>query len=115
MRSPEEYRGERVSPSWVAFDNGAERKGHIPGARHLFFEDLLDEKGALLPAEQLRARFEAEGSADAAEIVTYCRLSHRGSLAWFILTRILGYSNVRVYDGSWTEWGSIVGFPVARP
>lgn len=115
MRSPEEYRGERVSPSWVAFDNGAERKGHIPGARHLFFEDLLDEKGALLPADQLRARFEAEGAADAAEIIAYCRLSHRGSLAWFILTRILGYTQVRVYDGSWTEWGSIVGFPVARP
>ncbi len=115
MRSPEEYRGERVSPSWVEFDNGAERKGHIPGARHLFFEDLLDDKGSLLPADQLRARFEAEGAADADEIITYCRLSHRGSLAWFILTRLLGYTNVRVYDGSWTEWGSIVGFPVARP
>ena len=115
MRSPEEYRGERVSPSWVAFDNGAERKGHIPGARHLFFEDLLDEHGALLPADRLRTRFEAEGTAEADEIITYCRLSHRGSLAWFILTRILGYTNVRVYDGSWTEWGSIVGFPVARP
>ena len=115
MRSPEEYRGERVSPSWVAHDNGAERKGHIPGARHLFFEDLLDDHGALLPADRLRTRFEAEGTAEADEIITYCRLSHRGSLAWFILTRILGYTNVRVYDGSWTEWGSIVGFPVARP
>lgn len=115
MRSPEEFRGERVSPPWVEFDNGAERKGHIPGARHLFFEDLLDEKGALLPADQLRARFESEGTAAATDIITYCRLSHRGSLAWFILTRVLGYENVRVYDGSWTEWGSIVGFPVERP
>lgn len=115
MRSPEEYRGERVSPSWVAFDNGAERKGHIPGAHHLFFEDLLDENGALLPPGGLRTRFEGEGAADAAEIIAYCRLSHRGSLAWFILTRILDYTNVRVYDGSWTEWGSIVGFPVERP
>ncbi|MCP3998685.1 MAG: sulfurtransferase [bacterium] len=115
MRSTEEYRGERVSPSWVEFDNGAERKGHIPGARHLYFEDLLGEDGALLPADQLRTRFETEGSAAATGIITYCRLSHRASLAWFILTRVLYYTNVRVYDGSWTEWGSIVGVPVERP
>ena len=115
MRSAEEYRGERVSPSWVEFDNGAERKGHIPGARHLFFEDLLGDDGALLPEDQLRARFEVEGAAGATEFVTYCRLSHRASLAWFILTRVLDYTNVRVYDGSWTEWGSIVGVPVERP
>jgi thiosulfate/3-mercaptopyruvate sulfurtransferase len=114
MRSPEEYRGERVSPPWLAFDHGAERGGHIPGARNLFVDRLLTETGTLLPQDELRARFEAVGVEDNTEIVTYCRLSHRGSLAWFILTRLLGRSNVRVYDGSWTEWGSIVGFPVER-
>lgn len=114
MRSPEEYRGERVSPTWVPFDHGAERGGHIPGAHNLFVDNLLTETGTLLPPDELRARFEAVGAGDDAEIVTYCRLSHRGSLAWFILTRLLGKSNVRVYDGSWTEWGSIVGFPVER-
>jgi thiosulfate/3-mercaptopyruvate sulfurtransferase len=114
MRSPEEYRGERVSPPWLAFDHGAERGGHIPGARNLFVDNVLTDSGTLLPLNELRERFEAVGVVDNIEIVTYCRLSHRGSLAWFILTRLLGKSNVRVYDGSWTEWGSIVGFPVER-
>jgi thiosulfate/3-mercaptopyruvate sulfurtransferase len=114
MRSPEEYRGERVSPPWLAFDHGAERGGHIPGARSLFIDNLLTDTGTLLSPDELRECFEAVGVRDDTEIVTYCRLSHRGSLAWFILTRLLGASNVRVYDGSWTEWGSIVGFPVER-
>jgi thiosulfate/3-mercaptopyruvate sulfurtransferase len=114
MRSPEEYRGERVSPPWLAFDHGAERRGHIPGAHNLFIDNLLTDTGKLLPPEELRECFEAVGVRDDTEIVTYCRLSHRGSLAWFTLTRLLGASNVRVYDGSWTEWGSIVGFPVER-
>ena len=114
MRSPEEYRGERVSPPWLAFDHGAERGGHIPGAHNLFIDNVLTDTGTLLPRDELRERFEAVGLTDDVDIVTYCRLSHRGSLAWFILTRLLGKSNVRVYDGSWTEWGSIVGFPVER-
>jgi len=114
MRSPEEYRGERVSPPWLAFDHGAERRGHIPGARNLFIDNLLTDTGTLLPPNELRERFEAVGVRGDVDIVTYCRLSHRGSLAWFILTRLLGVSNVRVYDGSWTEWGSIVGFPIER-
>ena len=114
MRSPEEYRGERVSPPWLDFDHGAERGGHIPGAHNLFVDNVLTEAGTLLPPDELRERFQAVGVGSNTEIVTYCRLSHRGSLAWFILTRLLGESNVRVYDGSWTEWGSIVGFPVER-
>lgn len=114
MRSPEEYRGERVSPPWLAFDHGAERRGHIPGARNLFIDNVLTDTGTLLPPDELRERFEAVGVTDHTEIVTYCRLSHRGSLAWFILTRLLHEPNVRVYDGSWTEWGSIVGFPVEQ-
>jgi len=114
MRSPEEYRGERVSPPWLAFDHGAERGGHIPGARNLFIDNVLTDTGTLLPPGELRERFEAVGVTDDINIVTYCRLSHRGSLAWFILTRLLGEPDVRVYDGSWTEWGSIVGFPVER-
>ena len=114
MRSPEEYRGERVSPPWLAFDHGAERGGHIPGAHNLFIDNVLTSTGTLLPRDELRERFEAVGLTDDVDIVTYCRLSHRGSLAWFILTRLLGASRVRVYDGSWTEWGSLVGFPVER-
>jgi thiosulfate/3-mercaptopyruvate sulfurtransferase len=114
MRSPEEFRGDRVSPPWLPFDHGAERGGHIPGARNLFIDELLSDTGSLLSCGELRERFGAVGVEAGTEIVTYCRLSHRGSLAWFVLTRLLGISNVRVYDGSWTEWGSIVGFPVER-
>ena len=114
MRSPEEFRGERVSPPWLAFDHGAERGGHIPGAKNLYVDNLLTDTGTLLSPSDLRERFKAVGVQDNIAIVTYCRLSHRGSLAWFILTRLLGASDVRVYDGSWTEWGSIVGFPVER-
>ena len=114
MRSPEEYNGERVSPSWKPFDHGAERKGHIPGARHVFFDELLAESGTLLEPDVLAARFDAVGATGGIDVVTYCRLSHRGSSAWFILTRILGRKKVRVYDGSWTEWGSIVGYPIER-
>lgn len=113
-RSPEEYAGERVSPDWFEFDYGAERKGHIPGARHLYYTDILTEDGAYLPQDELRARL-ASLPIDDSEVITYCRLSHRGTLVWFALRYLLGIEKVRVYDGSWTEWGSIVGFPVERP
>jgi thiosulfate/3-mercaptopyruvate sulfurtransferase len=115
VRSPEEYRGERVSPP-PGFDHGAERKGHIPGAIHLHFRDLLNDDDTFKAPEQLQERLgEAgihPGAAD--EIVTYCRLSHRATLVWFALSSVLGSRQVKVYDGSWTEWGSIVGFPITR-
>jgi len=114
LRSPEEYRGERVSPPWVEFDHGAERRGHVPGAVHLFYEELLDPDGALLPPDRLHEAFRRVGAVDGRNVVTYCRLGHRASLGWFVLTRVLGRGNVRVYDGSWTEWGSMVGMPIER-
>ena len=91
---------------------GPTRHGRIPGARHLFFEELLDDDMRFLPSEKLRASFEQRGAMPDDEIVLYCRLSHRGTLGWTVLTKFLGYTNVRVYDGSWTEWGSMVGMPV---
>jgi thiosulfate/3-mercaptopyruvate sulfurtransferase len=113
VRSPEEYSGERVSPSWFEVDYGAERHGRIPGAVHLYYADLLRNDGTFLDRDALQARFERV-TADTTEIVSYCRLSHRATLAWFALTRILDHPAVRIYDGSWTEWGTIVGFPVER-
>lgn len=114
MRSDEEYHGERVSPSHFPVDYGAERKGRIPGARHLYYERLLDTDGRFLPAGEIGRRLDAIGADPDADVVTYCRLSHRATLGWFAATHLLGRSNVRVYDGSWTEWGSIVGFPIER-
>ena len=112
LRSPEEYGGERVAPLSAPIDHGAERRGRIPGARHLFFERLLAEDGTFRPAGELRAAFRETGVDDDATVITYCRLGHRASLGWFVLHELLGHERVRVYDGSWTEWGSIVGVPV---
>jgi thiosulfate/3-mercaptopyruvate sulfurtransferase len=114
MRSIEEYRGERVSPPWFEVDHGATCKGHIPGARHLYYNDLLEEEEKFMPLATLREKFLQAGATPDKEIVTYCRLSHRASMAWFILKYLLGYPRVRVYDGSWTEWGSIVGMPIVN-
>jgi thiosulfate/3-mercaptopyruvate sulfurtransferase len=114
LRSGEEYSGERVAPLSAPFDHGAERRGHIPGARNLAIERLLRVDGTFKAPDDLRAEFAAIGVADGQEVVTSCRLSHRASLGWFALTRLLGQDRVRVYDGSWTEWGSIVGFPIER-
>ena len=115
MRSPEEFSGERVI-EYGGFDHGAERGGHSPGARHVFFKELLNDDDSYKTREELQAVFDAAGATrdSGKEIVCYCRLSHRASLAWFALTHILGYENVKIYDGSWTEWGSIVGVPIER-
>lgn len=113
VRSPEEYQGERVSPPHFEFDHGAERAGRIPGAHHLHYEDLLGDDGAYLPADELRRRFGNLPIEDH-EVVLYCRLSHRATSMWFALEHLLGMESVRVYDGSWTEWGTIVGFPIER-
>lgn len=114
LRSVEEFEGERVAPLTAPYDHGAERKGHIPGARHLPHDRLLTPDGRFLDAAGIRAAFGGVGVGADGEIVTYCRLSHRASLAWFALTRLAGRDDVRVYDGSWTEWGSMVGMPIER-
>ena len=114
-RSPEEYMGERVSPPG-GFDHGAERVGRIPGAQPLFFRDLLNEDDTFISPEKIIEKIRPLGIevGVAKDVVTYCRLSHRATLLWFALTHILNIPNVKVYDGSWTEWGSIVGFPVEK-
>jgi len=114
FRSAEEYRGERVAPVTAPMDHGAERRGHVPGARHLPFERLLHDDGTFRSAAELRDVFRASGLEDGEDAIAYCRLSHRASLGWFALRNLLGHERVRVYDGSWTEWGSIVGVPVER-
>ena len=114
LRSPEEFTGERVAPLTAEFDHGAERAGHIPGAVSLPHEQLLAPDGTFLPPDGVEAQFTAVGAGPDQDVVAYCRLSHRASLAWFLLTKVGTRSNVSVYDGSWTEWGSMVGMPIAR-
>ncbi len=114
MRTPEEYHGERVSPKWFEVDYGAVRKGHIPGAKHLFYVKLLNEDESFKPINQLGQSFNEIGVSPDKELVFYCRLSHRGTMGWFVAKYLLGFPRAKVYDGSWTEWGSMVGMPITN-
>jgi thiosulfate/3-mercaptopyruvate sulfurtransferase len=113
VRSPEEFRAERVMPP-PDFDHGAERKGRIPGARHLYYQELLNNDDTFKSPEELKAVLSEHGIDPSAyqDVVGYCRLSHRATLVWTALRFLLGFENVKIYDGSWTEWGSMVGMPV---
>jgi thiosulfate/3-mercaptopyruvate sulfurtransferase len=112
-RSHEEYAGTRVGGPGGP-DVGALRYGRIPGAKHLYFEDLLDTNKAFKPAGEIEQLVTAQGAAPERDIITYCRMSHRATVLYFALTELLGFKKVRIYDGSWTEWGNLVGVPVER-
>ncbi|MGU3290896.1 sulfurtransferase [Williamsia sp. M5A3_1d] len=112
LRSPEEFSGLRVAPWTEPIDHGAQRHGRIPGARSLHVAELLDHADRILPVERLQERVREAGVDDADDLVFYCRLSHRAALGWLIFRDVLGDDRVRVYDGSWTEWGSVVGAPI---
>jgi len=114
VRSPEEYRGELLAPPHLPQEQ-AQRPGHIPGARNIPWAKAVDpQTGAFLPAEQLRSLYEGQGLTPDLEVVAYCRIGERSAHSWFVLHELLGYPRVRNYDGSWTEWGSMVGVPIER-
>lgn len=112
-RSLEEYSGKRVSPPG-GFDHGAIRYGRIPGAKHLYFEELLKPDKSFKSRAELASLAQSRGAFEDRDIIAYCRLSHRATVLYFTLTELLGFENVRVYDGSWTEWGNVVGVPIER-
>jgi thiosulfate/3-mercaptopyruvate sulfurtransferase len=112
-RSPEEYNGLRVGGPGGP-DVGALRYGRIPGARHLFYEELLNRDKSFKPAAELRQLVGSRGAEAESPVITYCRMSHRATVLYFVLTQLLGHGQVRVYDGSWTEWGNLVGVPIER-
>jgi thiosulfate/3-mercaptopyruvate sulfurtransferase len=112
-RSPEEYTGQRVGGPGGP-DTGALRYGRIPGAQHLFYSDLMNADNSFKTADEIERAAAERGAAADKHIIAYCRMSHRATVIYFALTELLGYSNVRVYDGSWTEWGNLVGVPVER-
>jgi thiosulfate/3-mercaptopyruvate sulfurtransferase len=115
VRSPQEYSGERLHmPDYP--NEGALRGGHIPGAANVPWARAINpDDGTFKTADELRGIYEGEkGLKPEDEVVIYCRIGERSSHTWFALTYLLGYSRVRNYDGSWTEWGNLVGAPIER-
>lgn len=111
VRSPEEFRGELAAPAHLP-QEAAQRRGHIPGAVNVPWSTAVAEDGTFKPIEQLRELYASKGVSGDDEVVAYCRIGERSSHTWFVLHELLGYRNVRNYDGSWTEYGSLVGVPI---
>ncbi len=114
VRSPGEYSGELLHmPDYP--QEGALRGGHIPGAASVPWARAANEDGTFKSAEELRGIYEGEaGLKEGDDVVVYCRIGERSSHTWFVLTYLLGYENVKNYDGSWTEWGNAVRVPIER-
>jgi len=113
VRSPEEYSGERTTaPAYP--EEGALRAGHIPSAQNVPWGKAVREDGTFRSRAELEAIYrDGAGLGDADDVVAYCRIGERSSHTWFVLTHLLGLEGVRNYDGSWTEWGSLVRVPIA--
>jgi len=113
VRSPQEYSGELIAmPGYE--QEGAQRGGHIPGAKSIPWAQAVREDGTFKPAADLRALYEAGGVTPDGPVTAYCRIGERSSHTWFVLRELLGYPDVRNYDGSWTEWGNLVDVPIAK-
>ncbi|MBA2521114.1 MAG: sulfurtransferase [Chloroflexia bacterium] len=113
VRSPKEFSGELLAPENLP-QEGAQRGGHIPGAQSIPWATAVAADGTFKSAAELRSIYgEKEVTPDKATIA-YCRIGERSAHTWFVLTELLGYPEVRNYDGSWTEWGSLIGAPIER-
>jgi len=112
VRSPAEYNGEVIAPPGMT--ETAQRAGHIPGAASIPWAQAVREDGTFKSADELRALYEAKGVTPDKDVIAYCRIGERSSHSWFVLHELLGYKRVRNYDGSWTEWGSMVGVPIEK-
>ncbi len=113
VRSPGEYSGELLAPANLP-QEGAQRGGHIPGAANIPWSQAVNADGTFKSADELRTLYGGKGVTQDKEVVAYCRIGERSSHTWYVLHYLLGYSNVRNYDGSWTEWGSLIGAPIEK-
>jgi thiosulfate/3-mercaptopyruvate sulfurtransferase len=113
VRSPAEFNGEVIAPPGML--ETAQRAGHIPGAASIPWAQTVREDGTFKSRDELEALYEAKGVTPDKDVIAYCRIGERSSHSWFVLHELLGYRRVRNYDGSWTEWGSMVGLPIEKP
>ena len=114
VRAPAEYSGELLAPANLP-QEGSQRGGHIPGAANIPWGQAVQEDGTFKSADDLQALYGGRGIDGGRETIAYCRIGERASHTWYVLTQLLGFGNVRNYDGSWTEWGSIVRAPIEKP
>ncbi len=114
VRSPGEFSGELLAPENMP-QEGSQRGGHIPGATNIVWGQAVREDGTFKSADELIQLYQSKGITPDKEIITYCRIGERSSHTWVVLSQLLGYPKVRNYDGSWTEWGSVVGAPIEKP
>jgi thiosulfate/3-mercaptopyruvate sulfurtransferase len=112
VRSPAEYRGEIIAPAGMT--ETAQRAGHIPGAASIPWAQTVREDGRFKGPDELSALYAGSGITPDRDVIAYCRIGERSSHSWFVLHELLGFERVRNYDGSWTEWGSMVGVPIER-
>jgi thiosulfate/3-mercaptopyruvate sulfurtransferase len=113
VRSPAEFNGELLAPAALP-QEGAQRAGHVPGAANIPWASAVNDDGTFKSADELRELYAAKGITGEVDVIAYCRIGERSSHTWFVLHELLGFDRVRNYDGSWTEYGSLVGVPIEK-
>jgi thiosulfate/3-mercaptopyruvate sulfurtransferase len=113
VRSPQEFTGEILAPPGLP--ETCQRGGHIPGAKSIPWARACNDDGTFKSAEELVELYGAQGIRSDQPVIAYCRIGERSSHTWFVLKHLLGFPDVKNYDGSWTEWGNLVGAPVEKP
>ena len=112
VRSVDEFTGKIIAPPGMS--ETAQRAGHIPGAANVPWAQASNEDGTFKSADALKQLYQGKGITGGDEVIAYCRIGERSSHTWFVLKYLLGYDNVKNYDGSWTEWGNLVGAPIEK-
>jgi len=113
VRSPQEYAGDLIAPPGYE-QEGAQRAGHIPTAKSIPWAQAVRDDGTFKPADELRELYSGKGVTPDRAVTAYCRIGERSAHTWFVLRELLGYEDVKNYDGSWTEWGNLVDVPIER-